>query len=106
MLQFHPLRRSYIALLLLCVILLTQTGCSSQQKDPKIPVQVLILPKFEVGELTGDFPGEAQLFYEEYLAGGDEFEIEGAPDANKVYYKNGVALFLLGQGKVNAALST
>lgn len=88
------------------VIILTQSGCSSQLKDQKIPVQILILPKFEIGELSGDFPGEAQYFYEEYLAGGDVFEIDGVPDTNKLYYKNGVALFLLGQGKVNAALST
>ncbi len=34
------------------------------------------------------------------------FEIDGVPGTNKLYYKNGVAMFLLGQGKVNAALST
>lgn len=28
----------------------------------KIPVKVLILPKFEVDEMSGDFPGEAQLY--------------------------------------------
>lgn len=33
-----------------------------------VPVRILILPKFEMGEITGDFPGEAQFFYEEYLA--------------------------------------
>ena len=44
-------------------------GCSAQTKKQGIPVRVLILPVFEAGELTGDFPGEAQYFYEKYLAG-------------------------------------
>ena len=35
----------------------------------KIPIRVLIVPKLEIGEITGDFPGEAQLFYEGYCAG-------------------------------------
>ncbi len=91
---------------MLFVIIITQPGCSSQSKEKKLPVQVLILPKFEQGEIAGDFPGEAQYFYEEYLVGGDVFEIDGVPGTNKLYYKNGVAVLLLGQGKVNAALST
>ncbi len=80
-------------------------GCSSQLKDKKIPVQVLILPKFEQGDMAGDFPGEAQCFYEEYLAGGDAFKLDGEPGTKRLYYKDGVAMVLLGQGKVNAALT-
>ena len=102
----HRIQRLGIAVLLLFAIIFTQAGCSSRTKDGKIPVRVLILPKFEQGELAGDFPGEAQYFYEEYLAGGDAYDIEGAPEAGRLYYRDGVAMFLLGQGKVNAALST
>ena len=80
-------------------------GYSPRVQDQKIPVKVLILPKFEVGELTGDFPGEAQLFYEEYLADGEMYEIPDAAVDNKLYYKNGVAMYMLGQGKINAALN-
>ena len=93
-----------IALILSIVFLLP--GCAQQQKEKKIRVKVLILPKFEVGEISGDFPGEAQYFYEEYLAGGEEYEIIGSPESEKLYYKDGVAMFLLGQGKISAALST
>ncbi len=85
------------------MIISVLTGCSSQKK---IPVQVLILPKFEVGDPAGDFPGEAQYFYEEYLAGGDVYEIDGCPGKISLYYKNGTALCLAGQGKVAAALNT
>ena len=71
-----------------------------------MPVRILILPKFELGEISGDFPGEAQLFYDAYLAGGDVYDIGGSPEANRLYYKDGVAMCVLGQGKVKAALST
>ncbi|MDO4416464.1 MAG: hypothetical protein Q4C20_15435 [Erysipelotrichaceae bacterium] len=81
-------------------------GCSVDTSNRKIPVRVLILPKFEVGEMSGDFPGEAQLFYEEYLAGGEEYEINSIPQSGTLYYKDGIALFLAGQGKVAAALNT
>ena len=56
--------------------------------------------------MTGDFPGEAQYFYEAYLAGGDAYRIAGSPDTIELYYKNGIALCLAGQGKVSAALNT
>ena len=51
------------------VIICTLSGWSSRPENEKLPVWVLILPKFEVGEMAGDFPGEAQLFYEEYISG-------------------------------------
>lgn len=84
----------------------TQSADATQSTDQKLPVKVLILPKFEIGEMEGDFPGEAQFFYEEYLAGGETYEIAGSADAGKIYYKDGVALSLTGQGKVSAALTT
>ena len=75
-------------------------------KTQRIPVRVLILPKFELGEITGGYPGEAQYFYAEYLAGADVYTIGGCPDAGSLYYKNGVAMIIVGQGKVNSALNT
>ena len=97
--------RNMLAVLLVILILAgTLPGCSRQ--DRRIPVQVLILSKFEVDEMAGDFPGEAQSFYEAYLSGGDEYEIAGCPDTVRLYYKNGVAMCTVGQGKVAAALNT
>lgn len=97
-----PIITAAVVLLLLGLM----SACAGPAEDQKLPVQVLILPKFEVGEMEGDFPGEAQLFYEEYLAGGEEYEIAGNPGPVSLYYKDGVALCLAGQGKVNAALNT
>lgn len=76
------------------------------QASEKIPVKVLILPKFEVGQIKGDFPGEAQYYYEAFLDGGDEYEIPGGFEDNKLYVKESVALYVTGMGKVNSALST
>ena len=56
-----------------------QPGFSSQIADQRKHVQVLILPKFEIGAMAGDFPGEAQDFYEEYLVGGDTYAMNGCP---------------------------
>lgn len=68
-----------LAVLLSAVLLLFSLGAGgapfgtacTAAADPaeKIPIRVLILPKFEVGSMSGDFPGEAQLYYEKYLAG-------------------------------------
>ena len=72
----------------------------------RLPVSVLILPKFEVGEMSGDFPGEAQYYYERYLEGGSTYEIAGGAEGSLLYYKDGIALYVTGMGKLNAALST
>ena len=71
----------------------------------KTPVKVLILPKFEIGDLSGDFPGEAQYYYEAYVKDGEEYDIKGSFENNKLYVKDGVALYLTGMGKVNSAIS-
>ena len=74
--------------------------------EGKIHIDVLILPKFEVSSMYGDFPGEAQYYYEAYLAGGEEYEIAGDYQDHKLYVKDGVALYVTGMGKANAAIST
>ncbi len=78
------------------------TGCV--KKDKRLSVKVLLLPHFESGEMVGDFPGEAQLFYEEYLNGKcDTFVTEtGYP----IYYnrESKIAMSMTGSGKVNTAV--
>ena len=78
------------------------SGCAA---NDKVPVKVLILPKFEVDAMSGDFPGEAQLYYEHYLEGAEEYEIAGGCAGSKLYVKDGTALYVTGQGKLNSALS-
>ena len=82
-------------------------GCrAAAAGNERIPVRVLIIPKFEVGELSGDTPGEAQYYYEEYLEGGREFTVPGTLGDIRVYEKDGIVLFMPGMGKVDAALGT
>lgn len=52
--------RTILAVVLILSIMLT--GASVAEEKPI--VKVLILPKFEVGKMYGDFPGEAQFYYE------------------------------------------
>ncbi len=93
-------KKKMFALTLICTALLL-SACGSSPKK----IKVLILPKFEIGEMTGDMPGEAQLYYEEYLNGAEEYEIEGGHKDNKLYVKDDIAMLITGESKVNSALS-
>ena len=93
-------KKKMFALTLICTALLL-SACGSSPKK----IKVLILPKFEIGEMTGDMPGEAQLYYEEYLNGAEEYEIEGGHENNKLYVKDDIAMLITGESKVNSALS-
>ena len=98
------MKRKAVAMILAlaCLVLcLSVSACSSAP----VKIKVLILPKFEVDEMTGDYPGEAQHYYEAYCQGGSEYSIRGSQDGNKLYVKDGVALYVTGMGKVNAATS-
>ena len=97
----------HVAVSVLCILpaLLLAVSLSAAASD-RIPVRVLLLPKFEVDELSGDFPGEAQYYYDAFLTGSDEYEIPWGYDTGKIYVKDGVALAVTGMGKVNAALTT
>lgn len=50
---------------MIAVLLSVMLGACSPRKasDGKLPVKVLILPKFEVDAMAGDFPGEAQYSF-------------------------------------------
>lgn len=50
------------------------------QNHSKDKVKVLIIPKFEVGGITDDAPGEAQYYYEEFCQGGEEYEMNDGQD--------------------------
>ena len=93
--------RKALAFLLIAAVLIT----SAFSADAGIPSKVLLLPKFENGEMSGDFPGEAQYYYEAYTQGGDEYEIKGGMPGSKLYVKDGVAIYVTGMGKVNTAMS-
>ena len=92
-----------------CISISTGQGAGDDRKEKhrmdRMKVRVLILPIFEVGGPESGFHGEAQYFYEAYLQNAEVFEIPGA-DGLKLYYRDGVALCLLGMGKISAALNT
>ena len=91
--------------LIIVFILICSFLWAADANDAAKKIDVLILPKFEIGELFGDFPGEAQYYYEEYLDGSDVYEISGGYADSKLYLKDGIGLYITGMGKINAALS-
>ena len=91
--------------LLFALVLTAAAAFALAEGTSPIAIKALILPKFESGEMAGDFPGEAQYYYEAYCQGGDEYEVKGGFADNKLYVKDGVALYVTGMGKVNTALS-
>ena len=98
------MHRLIIAALIMAAAISPLAAETATAENPE-KIEVLILPKFENGEMTGDFPGEAQYYYDAYLAGGEEYEIEGGFPGHRLYVKDGVALYVTGMGKVNASMS-
>ena len=102
------MKRKRALLVILFALLLCVAAFSSCSKEPeKTALRVIIIPKFEIGEMTGDFPGEAQLFYEKYCADCEEEEIPNMPPTGQFFVneENGVGLLVTGSGKTAAGLS-
>ena len=89
----------------LLIILLVAVAIIPSAAAEAVKIDALILPKFENGEMSGDFPGEAQYYHEAYTEGGEVYDIAGAMDGHQLYVKDGIALFVTGMGKVNTAVS-
>ena len=97
-------RGSVPAIILLFILCITMFSCGCAEEAP-IKIRALILPKFEIGELTGDYAGEAQLFYEAFFMDADAFEIAGGQKEYPLYInRDGLALCVTGQGKVKSAV--
>lgn len=96
--------KKIISIIFAMVFCLSLCACSNQKATGKKAVSVLLLPHFEIDALTGDFPGEAQLFYEKYLSDSEQYDISGE---YTLYYgkENHIAMCITGSGKVNTAIS-
>jgi purine nucleoside permease len=98
--------KKLIAIVLVTMLLVpSMLALAETAEEQPIEIKALILPKFEAGEMSGDFPGEAQYYYEAYCQGGEEYDIVGGFEGNKLYVKDGVALYVTGMGKVNTSMS-
>ncbi len=100
------IRKLLISVLtMIAVCLASFSGCAKTGR--KTALKTIIIPKFEINEMAGDFPGEAQLFYEKYCAGCGEVEIPHMPPTGHFYMneKNGVGILVTGAGKTAAGLS-
>ena len=86
-----------------CCILIA--GCATKEAA-KIPVKVLILPKFQIGDMNDGSIDEAQHYYDGYVKGGRVYDIPNTSGEGRLYYKDGVALFVTGMGKVKSSVNT
>ena len=97
------------SIVFICILLLASFSllCACAQKEKKTKVRVLIVPKFEIGEMSGDAAGEAQLFYEHYCPGCEEIAIPNTTPTSQFYFntENGVGLLVTGSGKTAACMS-
>ena len=73
--------------------------------SPRIPVRLLILPKFSAGGMTCATPDEACYYHEAYLKGGEAYAVPGCAPDQPLYVRDGAALIVTGMGKVNAAVT-
>lgn len=102
------MKRKGLCLLIFIMIVTSAIAVSScSSADKKTSLRVIIVPKIEIDEMTGDFPGEAQLFYEKYCGDSEEAEIPHMPSTGHFYVneENGVGLLITGSGKTAASLS-
>ena len=60
---------NYFLALFVCFAFILQTSCSTNTEEAvaveKIPVKFVVVSMFEYGEVTGDKPGEFQLWVEQ-----------------------------------------
>ena len=102
------MKRRIAVFVMLFTFMLCVSALSSCSTEPeRTALRVIIIPKFEIGEMSGDFPGEAQLFYEKYCAGCEEAEIPNMPPTGQFFVneESGVGLLVTGSGKTAAGLS-
>ncbi len=68
-----------------------------------IKIKILLTPKIDIDLINSDAMGEGRLFYDHYLKGGDVYEIDFGIGVKRAYFKDGIMMMALGQGKVSAA---
>lgn len=77
-------------------------GCSPDEK-PKIPVKAVVVSMFEIGEHTGDQPGEMQFWVER---GNFDRKLEFPLGLHDLYFReDGLLLTCTGGGVTNATTS-
>jgi len=84
------------------LLVLVLSPLASQGVTEKQEIKILVLGMFEVGANKGDFAGEFQYFYEEYLDGAPAYTLNEMPLTLYVN-DNGVAGAIAGMGKAQAS---
>ena len=101
------MRKRTFLILMSLILLFSAVSPACAHRTKQTALKVIIIPKFEVDEMSGDFPGEAQLFYEKYCPDCEEIKIPNMPVTGHFYAndKTGVGILVTGSGKTAAGLS-
>ncbi len=88
-------------------VLVCSSACGADKSSKPVKIKALIIPKFEIGEMSGDDIGEAQLLFEKYCPESSETVLPNMPETARFYLNenNGVALLVTGSGKTACALA-
>lgn len=99
--------KNFMCLFICAVVILCMNACGADKTAEKIKIKALIIPKFEIGEMSGDDIGEAQLFYEKYCPDAEEIKLPHMPDGAQFYINksSGAAVLITGSGKTACALA-
>lgn len=99
--------KSLICMFLSITVLLCSAACGADKNTAPVKIKALIIPKFEIGEMSGDDIGEAQLFYEKYCPQKQETKLPNLPETAHFYLneETGAAILVTGSGKTACALA-
>ncbi len=97
----------FLSAVIFAQALMCLTSCGADKSAAPIKIKALIVPKFEIGEMSGDDIGEAQLFYEEYCGGAKETAVPNMPGTARFFVNgnSGAAVLVSGMGKNACALA-
>ncbi|MCR5183817.1 MAG: purine nucleoside permease [Opitutales bacterium] len=70
---------------------------------PPHKIKLLIVAKFEIGELGNGQTGEGELFYRHYFKKSESFEIRGLCAGDRLHVCGNAAMAVTREGKINAA---
>lgn len=96
-----------VCMLIIAAVLMCSSACGMDRTAKPVKIKALIIPKFEIGEMSGDDIGEAQLLYEKYCPEAKETVLPNMPETAHFYVNesSGAAVLVTGSGKTACALA-
>ena len=73
----------------------------------KIKLKAVILVPYVASSMGADIPhAEAEYFYKNYFYDSETYQVIGSTIEGRIYIKDDVGLYIIGEGKINSAITT